>query len=185
MILKRSIILIALSITYYILGSLLSSFIIESKEIKISELEQKQKTVNEQFITAQILSQELDNVYNVFEENLATSAKDEKNKEASMEFLKYLTDIMEKYSIKLNQIIPDKKIKKGLLTKIPYSISFSCDYEKFGQFINQLESADRIILVKEIVMKNNIDNIKNSDESGDMEIEMEIETITINKSKTI
>ena len=34
-------------------------------------------------------------------------------------------------------------------------------------------------------MKNNIDNIKNSDESGDMEIEMEIETITINKSKTI
>ena len=60
MILKRSIILIALSITYYILGSLLSSFIIESKEIEISELEQKQKTVNEQFITAQILSQILD-----------------------------------------------------------------------------------------------------------------------------
>ena len=80
MILKRSIILIALSITYYILGSLLSSFIIESKEIEISELEQKQKTVNEQFITAQILSQKLDNVYNVFEENLTTSAKDEKNR---------------------------------------------------------------------------------------------------------
>ena len=102
-----------------------------------------------------------------------------------MEFLKYLTDVMEKYSIKLNQIIPDKRIKKGLLTKIPYTISFSCDYEKFGQFINQLESADRIILIKEIIMKNNIDNLKNSDEGTDIEIEMEIETITINKAKRI
>lgn len=185
MILKRSIILITLSAFYYLTGSLLSSFMVENKEATISSLEDKQKTVNEQFITAQILSQKLDNVYKVFEENLANSIKDDKNKEASMEFLKYLTDVMEKYSIKLNQIIPDKKIKKGLLTKIPYTISFSCDYEKFGQFINQLESADRIIIIKEIIMKNNIDNLKNSDESTDIEIEMEIETITINKAKRI
>lgn len=185
MILKRSIILIVLSFTYYLIGSLLSNFMVENKENTISSLEDKQKTVNEQFITAQILSQRLDNVYKVFEENLANSIKDDKNKEASMEFLKYLTDVMEKYSIKLNQIIPDKRIKKGLLTKIPYTISFSCDYEKFGQFINQLESADRIILIKEILMKNNIDNLKNSDEGTDIEIEMEIETITINKAKRI
>ena len=185
MILKRSIILIALSLSYYLIGSLLSNFMIKNKEATIISLEDKQKTVNEQFITAQILSQKLDNVYKIFEENLATSTKDDKNKEASMEFLKYLTDVMEKYSIKLNQIIPDKKIKKGLLTKIPYTISFSCDYEKFGQFINQLESADRIILIKEIIMKNNIDNLKNSDEGTDIEIEMEIETVTINKAKRI
>lgn len=185
MILKRSIILIALSVIYYLSGSLLSNLMIKNKEETILSLEEKQKTVNEQFITAQILSQKLDNVYTVFEKNLATSLKDSKNKEASMDFLKYITDVMEKYSIKLNQIIPDKRIKKGLLTKIPYTISFSCDYEKFGQFINQLESADRIILIKEIIMKNNIDNLKNSDESGVMEIEMEIETVTINKSKNI
>ncbi|MDB4859417.1 type 4a pilus biogenesis protein PilO [Candidatus Marinimicrobia bacterium] len=185
MILKRSLILIAISIVYYLFGSLLSNFMIKSKEATIFSLEEKQKIVNEQFITAQILSQKLDNVYTVFEKNLANSMKDDKNKEASMEFLKYLTDVMEKYSIKLNQIIPDKKIKKGLLTHIPYTISFSCDYEKFGQFINQLESADRIILIKEIIMKNNIDNMKSADEGGDMEIEMEIVTITINKSKNI
>jgi Tfp pilus assembly protein PilO len=185
MILKRSLILIVLSLFYYLSGSLLSNFMIKNKEATISSLEDKQKTVNEQFITAQILSQKLDNVYKIFEENLATSLKDNKNKEASMDFLKYLTDVMEKYSIKLNQIIPDKKIKKGLLTKIPYTISFSCDYEKFGQFINQLESADRIILIKEIIMKNNIDNLKNTDEGPNIEIEMEIETITINKAKNI
>jgi Tfp pilus assembly protein PilO len=185
MILKRSLILIVLSLFYYLSGSLLSNFMIKNKEATISSLEDKQKTVNEQFITAQILSQKLDNVYKIFEENLATSLKDNKNKEASMEFLKYLTDVMDKYSIKLNQIIPDKKIKKGLLTKIPYTISFSCDYEKFGQFINQLESADRIILIKEIIMKNNIDNLKTTDEGPDIEIEMEIETITINKAKNI
>tara|TARA_S200000501_G_scaffold212435_1_gene199596 strand:+ start:1153 stop:1710 length:558 start_codon:yes stop_codon:yes gene_type:complete len=185
MILKRSIILIAISIVYYLFGSLLSNYMIKNKEEKIFSLQEKQKIVNEQFITAQILSQKLDNVYTVFEENLANSMKDNKNKEASMDFLKYLTDVMEKYSIKLNQIVPDKRIKKGLLTNIPYTISFSCDYEKFGQFINQLESADRIILIKEIIMKNNIDNMKTTDEGGDMEIEMEIVTITINKSKNI
>ena len=34
-------------------------------------------------------------------------------------------------------------------------------------------------------MKNNIDNLKNTDEGTDIEIEMEIETITINKAKNI
>ena len=100
MILKRSIILIAISIVYYLFGSLLSNYMIKNKEEKIFSLEEKQKIVNEQFITAQILSQKLDNVYTVFEENLANSMKDNKNKEASMDFLKYLTDVMEKYSIK-------------------------------------------------------------------------------------
>ena len=60
MILKRSIILITLSFFYYLIGSLLSNFMVENKENTISTLEEKQKTVNEQFITAQILSQKLD-----------------------------------------------------------------------------------------------------------------------------
>ena len=141
---------------------------------------------NEKFITAQILSKSLENVYTIFETNLAMSKNDIKNKEASMEFLKYLTDIMEKYNIKLNQIIPGKKTSKGSLTNIPYDIHIVCDYEKLGEFINEIESSDRIILINELTIKNNIEKIKSNKKDqniSDQEIELEIQTVTINKSK--
>ena len=114
------------------------------------------------------------------------SKNDIKNKEASMEFLKYLTDIMEKYNIKLNQIIPGKKTSKGSLTNIPYDIHIVCDYEKLGEFINEIESSDRIILINELTIKNNIEKIKSNKKDqniSDQEIEIEIQTVTINKSK--
>ena len=188
MILKRSLILGIACILYFIISISLSNLLIENKKDEIYNLEAKHKNVNEKYITAQILSKSLDNVYNIFENNLATSKNDDKNKEASMEFLKYLTDIMEKYNIKLNQIIPGKKIKKGSLTNIPYDIHIVCDYEKLGEFINELESSNRIILIKELIIKNNIEKIKsnkNEQDISDQEIEMEIQTVTINKSKEL
>ena len=188
MILKRSLILGAACILYFIISISLSNLLIENKKDEIYNLEAKHKNVNEKYITAQILSQSLDNVYSVFENNLATSKNDAKNKEASMEFLKYLKDIMEKYNIKLNQIIPGKKIKKGSLTNIPYDIHIVCDYEKLGEFINELESSNRIILIKELTIKNNIEKIKSNktdQDISDQEIEMEIQTVTINKSKEL
>ena len=48
------------------------------KEIK--ELEAKQKSVNETYITAQILSRSLDKVYTIFENNLALNKNSEINK---------------------------------------------------------------------------------------------------------
>jgi len=188
MILKRSLILGIACAIYIIISISLSNMLINNKKEQIYNLEARHKTVNEKFITAQILSKSLDNVYNVFENNLATSKNDDKNKEASMDFLKYLTDIMEKYNIKLNQIIPGKKIKKGSLTNIPYDIHIVCDYEKLGEFINEIESSDRIILIKELTIKNNIEKIKSNKKDqniSDQEIEMEIRTVTINKAKEL
>ena len=186
MILKRSLILGVSCLIYIILNLSFSNLIIENKKNKIYNLETKHKTVNEKFITAQILSKSLENVYTIFETNLAMSKNDIKNKEASMEFLKYLTDIMEKYNIKLNQIIPGKKTSKGSLTNIPYDIHIMCDYEKLGEFINEIESSDRIILINELTIKNNIEKIKSNKKDqniSDQEIEIEIQTVTINKSK--
>ena len=186
MILKRSLILGISCLIYIILNLSFSNLIIENKKNKIYNLETKHKTVNEKFITAQILSKSLENVYTIFETNLAMSKNDIKNKEASMEFLKYLTDIMEKYNIKLNQIIPGKKTSKGSLTNIPYDIHIVCDYEKLGEFINEIESSDRIILINELTIKNNIEKIKSNKKDqniSDQEIEIEIQTVTINKSK--
>ena len=188
MILKRSLILGIACAVYIIISISLSNMLINNKKEQIYNLEARHKTVNEKFITAQILSKSLDNVYNIFENNLATSKNDDKNKEASMDFLKYLTDIMEKYNIKLNQIIPGKKIKKGSLTNIPYDIHIVCDYEKLGEFINEIESSNRIILIKELTIKNNIEKIKSNKKDqniSDQEIEMEIRTVTINKAKEL
>ena len=188
MILKRSLVLGIACVFYFIICISLSNLLIENKKDEIYNLEAKHKNVNEKYITAQILSQSLDNVYNVFENNLATSKNDYKNKEASMEFLKYLTDVMEKYSIKLNQIIPGKKSKKGSLINIPYDIHIVCDYEKLGEFISELESSNRIILIKELIIKNNIEKIKSNKSNqsiSDQEIKLEIQTVTINKSKEL
>ena len=188
MILKRSLILIGACILYVVVNIFLTNLLIDTKKNEIYNLESKHNTVNEKFITAQILSQSLKNVYSVFENNLAISKKDHKNKEASMDFLKYLTDILEKYNIKLNQIVPGQKNKKGSFTYIPYDVHIMCDYERLGEFINDIESSDRIILIKELVIRNNIEKMKSNKRDqniSDQEIELEIQTVTINKSKEI
>ena len=189
MILKRNIILLSACIIYVIINYSLSSMIFEKKIKSIGELELEHKDVNEKYITAQILSRSLEKVYTIFENNLSTSDKDEKNKEASMVFLKELTDIMERLNINLDQIIPGKKEKKGKIIKIPYQLQFKCDYEKLGEFVTELEKNDRIILIDQIILKNDIEktrgNNSNQKEILDQDIELKIYTVTLNKSKTL
>ena len=124
---NRNIILVILSILFIITNSLLYSYIYDYKYDLIIDLEDEQKIVNEKFITAQILSEKLNNVYNVFEQNLASDNNDPKNKEANMMFLKDLTDVLEKLDIKLLQIEPGGKKKIGfsilsLLLIISYGV---------------------------------------------------------------
>ena len=188
MIFKRSIILIGSCILYIILNIFSANILINTKKDAIYNLESKHNTVNEKFITAQILSQSLQKVYSVFENNLANSKNDSKNQEASMEFLKYLTDLIQKYDIKLNQIIPGKKIKKGSFIYIPYDVNIMCDYEHLGQFINAIESSDRIILIQGLTIRNNIEKMKSNKKDqniSDQKIDIELQTVTINKSKEI
>ncbi len=187
MILKRSLILISISVLFFIINSSITNFILNDKKDVIYNLESSHQSTNEKFLTAQILSKSLENVYTIFENNLSFSKKDDINKESSMKFLKYITDLMDKYNIKLSQIIPGKKSKKSSITFIPYKLQFICDYEKLGQFINEIESSDRLIKIDELLIKNNIEKIKsNKDQDiSNLDIEMTIETITIKKSKTL
>ena len=118
---------------------MLYSYLYDKKYDLILDLEQEQKIVNEKFITAQILSEKLNSVYKLFEINLATDSNDKKNKEANMLFLEDLTDVLEKLDIKLLQIEPGSKNKKGSTTYIPYSMEIKCDYEQFGKFIIEVQ----------------------------------------------
>ena len=189
MILKRNIILFSICLVYIILNLSLSSVLFSNKIDIINELEIKHKNVNEKYITAQILSKKLDKVYTIFENNLAFKKNDEKTKEASMIFLKDLTDILEKLNIDLEQIIPGKKEKKGKETKIPYLLQFKCDYEKLGEFVTELESNNRLIAIDQLIINNNIEktrtNNNNQKDILEQDIEMKIYTITLNKSKNL
>ena len=109
-----------------------------------------------------------------------------KNKEANMLFLKELTDILEKLEIKLLQIEPGGKKKKGLLTYIPYSMEIKCYYEELGKFITELEGNNRLITVDEIIIKNGIEkiktNIRDISEINDLITFVSVSTITLNKA---
>ena len=185
--LNRNVILLIVTLLFISLNYILVSFFFTSKIDLIEELEEEQKIVNEKFITAQILSEELDNVYSVFEQNLASNKNDPKNKESNMLFLKDLTDILEKLEIKLIQIEPGGKKRKGLLTLIPYTMELKCNYEEIGKLVTELEASNRLITVDEIIIKNGIEKIKknsnNQDAINDVKTILSINTVTLNKPK--
>ena len=187
MILKRNIILIITTFIFIALISILTSFLYYDKYDKISDLEEEQKIANEKFITAQILSEKLNKVYNLFESNLAANRIDEKNKESNMSFLKELTDILNKLEVKLLKMEPGGTQRKGLITKIAYALEIKCTFEEFGKLITELESNDRLITIEEIIMKNGVEKVRGKstemNEIQDLIVILEINTITINKAK--
>jgi len=185
--LNRNSVLVLFSILFIFLNSLLYSYLYNKKYDLILDLQQEQKIANEKFITAQILSEKLNSVYQIFESNLATDNNDEKNKEANMIFLKDLTDVLEKLDIKLLQIEPGSKNRKGSTTYIPYSMQIKCDYEKFGKFIAELEGNNRLISVEEIQIRNGVEKIRGTiddvSQVSDIITNLSINTITLNKMK--
>ena len=160
-----------------------NSFFVSEKPSIIRGLEKISKSTQERFNAASILSSELKRMYNIFETNLVT--KDNQiDKEASIEFLESLTDIIEKLNIAILSIKPQKKVKKGKYTYIPYDLDVRCSYEKFGKLISALETNDRLIQIDEFKLLNNVEKISKRKGLNDLmnhNIEMKISTISINK----
>ena len=103
-----------------------------------------------------------------------------------MLFLKYLTDIIERLSIKLLLIEPGDLHKMGVLTYIPYSMEIKCNFEELGKFITELEASDRLITIEEITIKNGIEKINKhntADEINNVHVYISINTVTLNKVK--
>jgi tRNA(Ile2) C34 agmatinyltransferase TiaS len=72
-----------------------NSFIVSEKPSTIRGLEKTSKSTQERFNAASILSSELKRMYNIFETNLVTK-DNEIDKEASIEFLESLTDVIKR-----------------------------------------------------------------------------------------
>ena len=83
---QRNIILVTIIFIFSISIWLGETFLFSHKPDKIYDLEGEQKVVNEKFITAQILSQSLDRVYQVFKQNLNVNRKINKSHEKNAFF---------------------------------------------------------------------------------------------------
>ena len=162
------------------------NFSIGSKPIKLKELELKQIELNEQFISAKILAEKLDQVYTLFSRNLALSLEDSLAEEASLPFLKEITNLMNKNNIALLKIRPRVRIKKENYYVAPYELTIECTYENLGNFLAEMERSPRLITVDEFSINNGIERIKSTVKEEDLlvqEIKLKISTLTLIKSK--
>ena len=187
LLLDRNILLFSATLLFLLTNSLMYSSYNE-KYNQIIDLEDEQKIANEKFITAQILSEKLNSVYNLFESNLASGKNDVKNKEANVKFLSKLYTLTDKIGVEISAVEPGGKKNKGYLTYIPYSLQIKCDYEELGKLITALESNDRLITVDDIIIKNGTEKIKTSNQNNidainNLNVYLSISTVTINKSR--
>ena len=184
---KRNIILfmaiVILSSSYWIA----TIFVISDKPIQISVLEDEQAELNENLISAQILASQLDRVFTLFQENLALSQMDSLAADASLPFLKNLTDILDDLNIELLNIDPRDRVKKIGYFKAPYFLTIKCTFEEFGQFLSEIERSPRLITIDEYEVKNGIERIRSNATENDLiyqEFTINLSTITLVKTKS-
>ena len=105
MVFKRNIILFSVFLLFLI-GSYFQHGLMNKKLDQLLDLKAEQKKVNEKFISADLLSKNLNRVLDLFNKNLALTAGDSKNDEASMPFLDNLTDLFVSLGIEVLDIKP-------------------------------------------------------------------------------
>ena len=144
----------------------------------------KTEKANEKFITAQLLSSSLNRVYQIFIQNLTFNNKGKSEKNDSLDFLNYLTDLLNKLEIKILSIKPKSSEKRGKNLYNPYEIDIKSSYEKFGKFITQLEQTTRLIEIEEITLNNGLERIRATNRGEQLQAQdytLIISTISLNK----
>ena len=116
---QRNIILISVLLLFITIMWVGETFMYAGKPDQINDLEYKQEEVNERFITAEILSQSLNRVYQVFKNNL-NDRKIINTSHNTMYFLNDLTDILNKLDIKILHIKPLRTEKQKNYIISPY-----------------------------------------------------------------
>jgi len=177
------ILIIILSVSFWV--SL--RFVLDNKPELLSKLEKEQTELNEQYISAKILAEKLDQVYTLFSENLALSLEDSLAEDSSIPFLKNITDIMNKYDVSLLKIMPKPREKLNNYYVSLYEMKIKCTYEKLGKFLTEIEQSPRLIAVNNFSVKNGLERIKrryNEEELLYQIVDLDISTLTLIKSKT-
>ena len=180
----RTIILFTFSVLIFSAIQIGNNFYFNEKPDIIMDLGIDQKKANEKFITAQLLSSSLNRVYQIFIQNLTFNNKGKSEKNDSIDFLNYLTDLLNKLEIKILSIKPKSSEKRGKNLYNPYEIDIKSSYEKFGKFITQLEQTTRLIEIEEITLNNGLERIRSTNRGEQLQTQdytLIISTISLNK----
>ena len=183
---KRNLILLGVVVLLSISFFMGSSMLIGEKPLTIKMLEQEQEELNENLISAQILASKLDRVYTLFQENLALSLKDSLAEDASMPFLRDLTDKLEGLNIEVMSIKPRKRIKEKGYYRSPYELTVKSSFDQFGEFLTELERSPRLVNIDDFIVKNGIERVKSKmkeEDLVDQVFELGLSTITLVKGK--
>jgi Tfp pilus assembly protein PilO len=173
--------LIGLSVAFWIN----LKFSIADYPVTMMDLEDEQKELNEQLISAQILASKLDRVYTLFDENLAISVADSIAEDASMPFLQNLTEMMNNIGVTLMNIKPKPREKKGNYYSAPYELLLKCNFDQLGKFVAEIERSPRLITIDEFVVKNGIERVKTTSRETDLKeqvVELHLSTLTLVKA---
>ena len=160
---------------------------IGEKPLELKAMELEQLELNEQLISAQILANKLDQVYTLFDENLALSKQDSLAEDASIPFLKNMTETMNNLEITLMNVKPRPSVEQGNFLKTPYELIIKCTYDQLGKFMAEIERSPRIITINEFNVKNGIERVKRTATEEDLlkqVVEIHLATLTLVKSKT-
>jgi len=163
------------------------NFVYAPKPGNIRYLNHQIDQLNEKLITAQILANKLDRVYTLFEQNLALSTRDSLAKDASMPFLNNLTGKLDRLGIKLLNIRPRLSVSNRGYVETPYELGIECDYTQLGDLMADLERSERLITVREFLVKNDLSRLKMIRKGSLLHtqtIEMKLSTLTLIKGKS-
>ena len=180
----RTIILFTFSVLIFSAIQIGNNFYFNEKPDIIMDLGIDQEKANEKFITAQLLSSSLNRVYQIFIQNLTFNNKGKSEKNDSIDFLNYLTNLLNKLEIKILSIKPKSSEKRGKNLYNPYEIDIKSSYEKFGKFITQLEQTTRLIEIEEITLNNGLERIRSTNRGEQLQTQdytLIISTISLNK----
>ena len=162
-------------------------WMIGEKPLELKAMEMEQLELNEQLISAQILANKLDQVYTLFDENLALSKKDSLADDASIPFLKNLTETLNNLEITLLNVKPKPREEKSNFLRSQYEIIVKCTYDQLGKFMAEIERSPRLITVSEFHIKNGIERVNRTVTEEDLfkqVVEIHLATLTLVKSNT-
>jgi Tfp pilus assembly protein PilO len=170
-----AVLLLALLLTLFLL--------VAPKPGKIRRLHKDILTLQEKLISAQITTQQMDNVHTLIEKNLALSAQDTLARGASLSFLKDLTAVFDMLKINLVSLEPAKTLSKNGHIETPYRMEIICNYHQLCQLINKMEKSPRLISIRGLKVENYFDEYFREDKTAPDQCTagLELTTLTLIK----
>jgi len=170
--------------------------VIVPQPLKLRELQSEIADKNKQLLAAQILAEKRPGVTGLIQGNLMQSMQDSLAEKASVPFLRFLTDNMDKLNIRLISLTPkdilDSEDPTAMAEKefieIPYEMKVLASYDEFGKFLNSLEQSSRLIRISSFDIINEIDQSSYEEEvvgrPRQHPITVEVNTIAILKASS-